>query len=46
MNRLASKVALVKGAARGIGCALALCLAEEGADVRVNSRTPRLPECP
>ena len=36
MQRLASKVAIVTGASRGIGRAIALALAEEGANVVVN----------
>jgi NAD(P)-dependent dehydrogenase (short-subunit alcohol dehydrogenase family) len=36
MQRLKGKVALVTGAARGIGRGIALCLAEEGADIIVN----------
>ncbi|HNP87353.1 MAG TPA: SDR family oxidoreductase [Kouleothrix sp.] len=36
MQRLTGKIALVTGAARGIGQGIALCLAEEGADVLVN----------
>jgi glucose 1-dehydrogenase len=39
MKRLAGKVALVTGASRGIGRGIALCLAEEGADVIINYRT-------
>lgn len=36
MKRLEGKIALVTGAARGIGRGIALCLAEEGANVLVN----------
>ena len=40
MTRLDGKVAIVTGAARGIGQGIALCLAEEGADVVVNDLSP------
>ena len=35
--KLEGKVAIVTAAGRGIGRSIALCLAEEGADVVVNS---------
>jgi glucose 1-dehydrogenase len=38
MKRLEGKVALITGAARGIGRGIALCLAGEGADIVVNDR--------
>ena len=37
--KLDGKAAIVTGAGRGLGRAIALCLAEEGADVVVCSRT-------
>lgn len=39
MKRLEGKIALVTGANRGIGRGIALCFAEEGADVAVNYRS-------
>jgi len=38
MNQLAGRIALVTGASRGIGKAIALALAEAGADIAVNYR--------
>lgn len=40
MQRFEGKVALITGAARGIGRGIALCLAEEGADIIVNDLPP------
>jgi glucose 1-dehydrogenase len=40
MQRLEGKVALITGAARGIGRGIALCLAEEGADIVANDLPP------
>jgi len=40
VQRFESKIALVTGAARGIGRGVALCLAEEGADLIVNDLPP------
>jgi glucose 1-dehydrogenase len=39
MARLAGRVAVITGASRGIGRGIALCFAEEGADVVVGYRT-------
>ncbi len=39
MKRFEGKVALITGASRGIGRGIALCLADEGADVLVNYRS-------
>lgn len=40
MGRLSGKIAFVTGAARGIGKGIALCLAEEGADIIINDLDP------
>lgn len=45
MQRLKDKVALITGAARGIGRGIALCMAEEGADVALNDLPPETPGC-
>lgn len=44
MQRLKNKIALITGAARGIGRGIALCMAEEGADVVLNDLPPGMPE--
>ena len=36
MKRLKGKIAIVSGSGRGIGKAIALCFAREGADIVVN----------
>ncbi|HCR16456.1 MAG TPA: NAD(P)-dependent oxidoreductase, partial [Candidatus Latescibacteria bacterium] len=41
MGRLDGKVAMVTAAARGMGRGIALCLAEEGADVVVSDIAPQ-----
>ncbi len=43
MQRLKDKVALITGAARGIGQGIAICMAEEGADVVINDLPPDTP---
>ena len=40
MQRLEGKVALITGAARGIGQGIAVCMAAEGADIVVNDLPP------
>lgn len=40
MNRCSGKIALVTGACTGMGRGIALCLAEEGADIAVNDVCP------
>ena len=42
MGRFVGKTALITGAAQGIGRGIALCLAEEGANIVVNDRANRM----
>ncbi len=46
MRRFEGKVGLITGAARGIGQGIAVCLAEEGADVVINDLAPPAEEAP